>query len=78
MNKPFLLISICERDTYCKRYETYEEAYAKMKKEFEEAGGDDETIEDGMAEIKDKSAWITDGNNHDDYDWLIIDLREDD
>lgn len=74
--KPFMLLSTCERNTAQMRFQTFEEAQEQMKKEFEMFGGDEEAIEDQMAEFGEWSAWITDGNNHDDYDWQIIDLRD--
>lgn len=74
--KPFMLLSTCERNTAHMRFQTFEEAQEQMKKEFEIFGGDKKAIECQMAEIGEWSAWITDGNNHDNYDWQIIDLRD--
>lgn len=73
--KRFMLITVIEREIKTERYATYEEAYDKMKNAFESFGGNKEMIEDEMAELGEWSAWITDGNNHDDYDWEIIDLQ---
>lgn len=74
-SKPYMLLSTCERNTAIMRFQTYEDAYTQMKEEFEMFGGDEEAIEDSMAEIGEWYAWITDGNNHDNYDWQIFDLK---
>ena len=34
----YLLISTCDRETTVLQYNTYDEAYAEMKKQYEEAG----------------------------------------
>ena len=72
-----MLICVIERTIYTERFDTYEEAYDNMEKQFESYGGNNEKIESLEASLEKLSAWITEGNNHDNYDWEIIDLKLD-
>ena len=67
----FMLINVVEREIYTSVCDTYEDAFNQMKEEFEESGGSDY---DG--EIEDYYAYITDGNNHDNYDWKIVEIAK--
>lgn len=70
----YLLITVIEMEILTEEFPTYENAYAAMKKEFDNYGGDQEKIEDGEANIHEFDAWIEDGNNHDNYSWRIVEL----
>lgn len=76
IDKPFMLLSTCERETVHTRFQTLKEAQKQMQTEFESYGGNDEAVDNETAELEEMSAWLNDGNNDDNYDWLIIDLRD--
>lgn len=75
--KKYILIAVAERDIFTEEFETLEKAQEEMRKQVIESCKDEleEYIDDDMACIKDMFAWVTDGLNHDDYDWKIIELN---
>ena len=74
--KNFMLISVRDRIMTYSYYATIEEAHAAMTNEVKNSCYDlDEYIANEIAEIKETSAWVTNGNNHDNYDWWIVDQR---
>lgn len=72
--KRYILISVVERNICVTLFSTLKETQNAMRDEFAKSGGDKDSIDDGMSEINDTSAWVTDGNNHDNYDWLIAEI----
>ena len=73
----FMLISVRERIMTYSYYDTLEDAKQQMWNEaLKSCDSLAEAIENEMAEVNEMSAWITDGNNHDDYDWWIVDQRK--
>lgn len=76
----YMLISVVERDIQTEMFKNLGLAREEMRRQFTNAckGLVDDYIEDCMAELHDKYndiehfAWVTDGANHDDYDWKII------
>lgn len=74
----YLLISTVERTSNTEFFETLEEAQAQMLKEFLESTNDDikEKEDDGDCAFHENDAWVSDGNNHDNYDWQIIEIPE--
>lgn len=75
--KNFMLISVRDRIMSYSYYSTIEEAQAAMSNEAKNSCWNlDEYIADELAEINETSAWVTNGNNHDNYDWWIVDQRK--
>ena len=71
----YMLISVIEREMGHEFFSTLKEAQEQMLVEFNQSCVDiEEQIEDEMAAFHEMSAWVTDGNNHDDYDWWIVKL----
>ena len=67
----YLLISTCDRETSVLQFNTYEEAYTEMQKQYEEAG-------DAYGEeLESYTAYKNDANNGSNYDWLIHTLMID-
>ena len=75
--KKYILIAVAERDIFTEEFETLEKAQEEMRKQVIESCDNElkEFIDDDMASIEDMFAWVTDGLNHDDYDWKIIELN---
>lgn len=74
--KRFMLVQVIERDMSYEFFDTLKEAQTEMRNQFYcSCYEPEEYIDDQMADIKEMSAWVTDGNNHDDYDWWIVDLQ---
>lgn len=77
----FILISVCEREIETSYHDSLESAQKQMHKEMVEAGApDDIFVDDGEMHYFEPEAdygygaycgWVSDGNNHDNYDWLI-------
>lgn len=77
----YILISVCEREIETSYYDSLESAQAQMHKEMIEAGApEDIFVNDGEMYYFEPEAdygygtycgWVSDGNNHDNYDWLI-------
>lgn len=67
----YLLIYTCDRETTVTKFNTYSEAYDKMKKEYEEAGNAENEMLDAYL------AYKTDANNHSNFDWMIHTLQID-
>lgn len=78
MEKPYMLISVCEREIATEQYPTLEAAQARMLYELETFGGVENPAvgmeEDGEFAIHEMSAW---SNVKDDMkqDWLIIHIE---
>lgn len=68
--KNTILIEVVEREINITRFETPKEARAEMKKRYGQiiANGCDDSS------ISDTKAYITDAQNHDNYDWRIYEL----
>lgn len=64
-----ILVCVVDRNIEVLMFQSYEQAYARMKYLFEE-----QEAVSVDSEISDYSAWVTDGSNHCDYDWKIISL----
>lgn len=74
-NYNFILITIIERVIIVFRFQTKEEAKAEMKRQFIEAGGD--IIENNdYATLNEDLAWVNDGNNHNNFDWRIVEVSK--
>lgn len=73
--KKYMLISIVEREMIYEFFDTLEDAQEEMKKQANNSCIDIiDYIHDQMAQINETDAWVTDGNNHDDYDWWIVEI----
>ena len=72
----YMLITIIERDMTYEFFNTLKEAQEQMQREVNNSCNDiEEYIADQMADINTMAAWVTDGNNHDDYDWYIVKIN---
>lgn len=84
--KRAMLVYVCDREIHVSFYPSAAEAQQAMRKEFGEASGidPDSPDEDDVAtrgthwECAENTAFVTDGNNHSDYDWLVVELPEGD
>ena len=80
--KKYMLISVCDREILVEQFDTYEEAFEQMKKEMIDFGQVDEeifketTYEDYDCGFGPYCGYANDGNNHGDYDWLIVNIKE--
>ena len=80
--KEYMLISVCDREILVEQFNTHEEAFEQMKKEMIDFGQVDEeifkeaTYEDYDCGFGPYCGYANDGNNHGDYDWLIVNLKE--
>ena len=72
----YLLISVRERNITTEKFDILTEAQEEMWKQFKEAChyNEQEVLSENRGELKETSAWITDGNNHDNYDWQIVEI----
>lgn len=81
MEKKYMLISVCERDIMVERFDTLEEARQAMRDEMIDWGNVSEEIfaedhyEDDDCAFNGMSAYVTDGANHNNLDWLIVCLE---
>ena len=81
MEKKYMLISVCERDIMTERFDTLEEAQRAMRGEMVEWGEVSEDIftddhyDDGDRGFSKMNAYVTDGANHNNLDWLIVCLE---
>lgn len=80
MAKKYMLISVCDREILTEQFDTKEEAQEAMHKEMIEQGTvpegifDTEEFEDYDYGFGEDRAWVNDGNNYADCDWLIVAL----
>ncbi|MDO5546884.1 MAG: hypothetical protein Q4F79_00135 [Eubacteriales bacterium] len=80
MAKKYMLISVCDREIMTEQFDTKEEAQESMRKEMIEWGKVSEEIfseqeyDDGDCGFGEYSAYVNDGANHADLDWLIVAL----
>ena len=78
----FLLISVCSREIFTECFETYNDAHKTMIDEVREAARvdldeidfDEAEYDDGDVGIGEWCAYVNDGINHDDFDWMIVDV----
>ena len=81
MEKKYMLISVCERDIMTERFDTLEEAQRAMRGEMVEWGEvskdifTDDHYDDGDCGFSKMNAYVTDGANHNNLDWLIVCLE---
>ena len=81
MEKKYMLISVCERDIMTERFDTLEEAQRAMKNEMVERGEVSKDIftnnhyDDGDCGFSEMNAYVNDGANHNNLDWLIVCLE---
>ena len=68
--KRYLLISVIDREIFTSEFDTLTQARTQMRNEYIDSAsmGCEEW------ELKEKEAYVTDGNHHSDYDWKIIEL----
>lgn len=86
MKNRYMLISVIEREILIELFETKKEAQEKMREEIVRLAGIDEDIvaanpeyldlSDGEMGWSENCGFVTDGRNHDNYDWVIVDLEE--
>lgn len=78
--KRYILISVCEREILTELFDTIEEAQETMHREMVEWG---KVLPDVFVETEYDSpdfgfgeygAFVNNGCNHNNYDWLIVDL----
>lgn len=80
MAKEYMLISVCDRDILTERFNTKEEAQESMHSEMIEWGKvpkevfSEEEYDDGDFGFGEYSAYVNDGANHANLDWLIVAL----
>lgn len=77
----YMLITVIEREIFTEIFPTHREAREKMITEMKEYGAEipNECSEkeyecDDEFGFSEWSAYLNDGNNHDNYDWLIVAL----
>ena len=74
MRKKFVLVEVIEREISTPRFfDTYEEAYSKMKEYYNEAVNSEDCEEDKEldGELNQWDAWCENAN-HDNCDWKIF------
>ena len=80
MGKKYMLISVCDREIFTEQFDSLKEAQDMMHKEMIEQGKVPEEIfneqeyDDGNCGFGEYSAYVNDGANHADLDWLIVAL----
>ena len=67
----YVLIEVIERQIIVETFDSLRKAQINMRKRVRECADLSDMEEGYDYEISDMSAWITDGHNHDNYDWLI-------
>lgn len=83
MSRMYLLISVYGRNIFTEKFASLEDAQEAMHKEMIEQGKapDDifgfEEYDDGECGLGKWSGYANDGLNHEDYDWLIVELGGD-
>lgn len=76
----YMLISVYERNIFTELFGTLENAQVRMHEEMiADAGVSkdifcEEEYDDGDCGFDTYSAYVNDGKNHDNYDWLIVQL----
>lgn len=65
----YMLICVTDREICPLFFNTYKEAYDRMKYLFEQEM--ENSVDGNIGEF---DAWVTDGSNHDDSDWKIVRL----
>lgn len=72
MAKRYMLVGVADREIVGTTYDTLEEARDEMKKAWQYVYDQ----KDAHGEIDNWSAYITDGPNHDNYDWKIVEIPD--
>ena len=78
--KPYLLVTVAERDIMTERFDSFSEAHNQMLQELSDFGRVDDSLlvadeyDNGEFGYSKDSAYANDGVNHDNYDWRIIKL----
>lgn len=76
----YMLISVCDREILTEIFDTKKEAQETMHEEMVKWGKVPEDIfrleeyDDGDCGFCSYQAYANDGNNHADYDWLIVEI----
>lgn len=76
----YILISVHDREILTEIFNTQKEAQEAMHKEMVEWGKvpegifQEEEYDDGDCGFCSYQAYANDGNNHTDYDWLIVEI----
>ena len=80
-NKQYMLISVYGREILTERFYSFREAHDAMIDEFCKYGeidpihtGEKEWESNEEAGYSEWEAYVNDGINHEDYDWLIVNL----
>lgn len=80
--KKYMLISVCGREILTEQFDTKEEAFEQMKTEMiaqgrvPEEAFEEETYEDSDFGFGPECGWANDGVNHEDFDWRIVNIME--
>ena len=72
MAKRYMLVGVADREIVGTTYDTLEEARGEMQKAWQYVYDQ----KDAHREIDNWSAYITDGPNHDNYDWKIVEIPD--
>ncbi len=76
-----MLISVCGREILTELFPTIQDAQRTMHQEMEEWGGVDSSVftatelDGGDFGFGPYGGYLNDGANHDDYDWLIVQVQ---
>lgn len=76
----FMLISVCDREILTERFHSLASAQGRMHEEMHQRGRVPAYIflnkeyDDGNCGFGEYCGYANDGNNHADYDWLIVEL----
>lgn len=77
----YMLITVIEREILTEQFETFEEAHNQMMKEFCEAAMvDPADCTEEESECDEEfgyckwNAYVSDGLNHNNFDWIIVEL----
>lgn len=80
-NCRYMLVTVIEREILTEIFDTYDDAYKTMLNELQQYGGiQGEHLNADEAEAPDSwgyckwNAYLNDGSNHDNYDWLIVQI----
>lgn len=83
MDNRYMLITVIDREILTEQFDSYEEARKQMLSEFCYAADVDpedctelESECDGEFGYAEWNAYVSDGPNHEDYDWLIVSIGD--
>lgn len=79
MDNRYMLISVCDREILTEIFKTKEEAQKAMHEEMINSGAPQEIFleneyDDGDVGFGEYEAYVSDGVNHANFDWLIVAL----